>query len=248
MRSPNPSRGTQGSTELERHARRLAVQYEIARAFAEAESFDEVSGLLLRTLVDALDWQCAAIWVLDADGATLRCAAIHPSEGQLATWAEASTSMRLPIGTGLPGRVWESGAAAWISDTDHDENFPRRRVAHEVGLRHGYAFPVRVRGVLAAVIEIFAAEVRAVDADEADFLQGTGHQLGSFIERIESRRAVARSEARKTGTCGPRSTPSSPPTTAVGSSTSTPPRKRCSGGGERRSWGAGSWTCSYRRG
>lgn len=185
--------------ELERHARRLAVQYTLARAFAEGESLDDVSGLLLRTLVEALGWQSAAIWVLDADGANLRCAAIHPTEGPLAAWAEHSTSIRLPIGIGLPGRVWESGEAIGITDTDKDEKFLRRQVAHDVGLRHGFAFPVRVRGVLAAVVELFAAEVRAVDPEEAEFLQGSGHQLGSFIERIDSRRAVARSEARKTG-------------------------------------------------
>ena len=187
------------SAELERHAQRLAVQYAIARAFAEGESLDEVSGLLLRTLVDALEWQSAAIWVLDADGVSLRCAAIHPTVGPLAGWAEHCTSIRLPIGSGLPGRVWESGEATGITDTDTEENFPRRQLARESGLRHGFAFPVRVRGVLTAVVELFAADVLEVDAEEADFLQGTGHQLGSFIERIDARRAVARSEARKTG-------------------------------------------------
>ncbi len=53
--------------------------------------------------------------------------------------------------------------------------------------------------MLAAVVEMFAAEVREVAGDEAEFLEGIGHQLGSFMERIDSRRAVTRSEARKTG-------------------------------------------------
>lgn len=185
--------------ELERHARRLAVQYTLARAFAEGEHLDDVTGLLLRTIVEALDWRSAAIWVLDKDGTNLRCTAIHPTEGPLAAWAEQTTSIRLPIGVGLPGRVWQSGEAARISDTDIDQNFARRQVARDVGLRHGFAFPVRVRGVLAAVVEMFAAEVRAVAGDEAEFLEGIGHQLGSFIERIDSRRAITRSEARKTG-------------------------------------------------
>lgn len=191
--------GARPPAEPERHARRLAVQYALARTFADGESLEEVSGTILRTIVEALDWHAAAIWVLDADGITLRCAAIHPTEGPLAPWAEHCTSLRLPIGTGLPGRVWESGEAIGITDTETAENFPRRQVAHDVGLRHGFAFPVRVRGVVAAVMETFAADVKEVDPAEAEFLEGTGHQLGSFIERIDSRRAVARSEARKTG-------------------------------------------------
>jgi PAS domain S-box-containing protein len=185
--------------QLERHAQRLAGQYAIARAFADGDSLEEVSALLLRALVEAMDWQTAAIWVLDGDGTSLRCAAIHPTEGPLSAWAEHCTSLHLPIGTGLPGRVWETGEAAGITDTDNEANFPRRRLARESGLRHGFAFPVRVRGVLTAVVELFAADVREVDREEAAFLQGTGHQLGSFIERIDARRAVARSEARKGG-------------------------------------------------
>jgi PAS domain S-box-containing protein len=46
---------------------------------------------------------------------------------------------------------------------------------------------------------MFAADVLEIDREEAEFLESTGHQLGSFIERIDSRRAVARSDARKTG-------------------------------------------------
>src|SRR5687768_16517464 len=142
------------SAELERHAERLAVQYAIARGFAEGESIEEVSALLLQALVEAMEWQTAAIWVLDVDGTSLRCAAIHPTEGPLAAWAEHCAGLRLPIGTGLPGLVWETGEAAGITDTDSEENFPRRRHARESGLRHGFAFPVRVRGVLTAVVEL----------------------------------------------------------------------------------------------
>ena len=199
MGSPKTTDRAPQSAELERHAQRLAVQYAIARAFAEGESLEEVSELLLRTLVEAPEWQSAAIWVLDVDGVSLRCAAIHPTAGKLAPWAEHCTSLRLPIGRGLPGRVWETGEALGITDTDTEENFPRRQIARETGLRHGFAFAVQVRGVVTAVVELFAADVREVDDEEAEFLQGTGHQLGSFIERIEARRAVARSDARKTG-------------------------------------------------
>lgn len=180
-----------------RQARRLAVQYEIAKAFAVADSLEEISELLLRTLVETLGWRAAGIWVLDADPTQLRCAAVHPVEGPLARWADRSRELRLPIGVGLPGRVWESGEPFWIADTDSDENFPRRALAREVGLRHGFAFGIRVGGVVAAIVELFGAEASELDEDEAAFLEAYGHQLGSFIERVQARRAVARSEARK---------------------------------------------------
>lgn len=175
----------------------LAVHYTIARAFAEAERLEDAALVVLRALSDAFGWLAAALWVIDGDH--LRCAAIHPVDGRLAPWAADAMSRRFERGVGLPGHVWASGAPIWISDTDRDERFARRDVANKVGLRHGVAFPVRVRGEFAAVVELFAADVRDVDTPQSAFLEAVSHQLGSFIERIEGRHAVAVSEARKTG-------------------------------------------------
>ncbi len=177
---------------------RLTVQYAIARAFAEAEELDDVAGLLLQTLADALGWQSASLWVMGDEAKALRCAAIHPTAGPLAGWAEHCLALAMPLGVGLPGRVWVSGESSWISDTDDDHNFPRQPVARAFGLRHGFAFPIRVRGEVTAVVELFAPDIRDVDAEQTAFLEAVGHQLGSFIERIEARRAVALSEVRKT--------------------------------------------------
>jgi len=202
-RSPASPRSASGDaapagTSTSAVERRLAVQYAIARAFAEAEALDEVSAVLLQNLADALGWQSASLWVLGEDGTHLRCAAIHPTKGPLQPWAKYTLAFRPEIGVGLPGRVWASGESSWITDTRKDSNFPRQDVARAVGLRHAFAFPVRSRGSITAVVELFAAEVREVDAEQAELLEAVGHQLGSFIERTESRRAVAESEARKT--------------------------------------------------
>jgi PAS domain S-box-containing protein len=182
----------------ERLERQLAVQYAVARAFAEADRVDEIAGLVLQPFADALGWETAAVWTLGRDG-LIRCAAIYPTAGRLGPWAEHTLAREFPIGQGLPGRVWASGEPVWVRDTDSEDNFPRREAARAVGLRHGFAFPIRVRGVVAAVIELFAADVTDVDQDQIEFLEAVGHQLGSFIERIDARRAVAASEARKTG-------------------------------------------------
>ena len=181
----------------ERNARRLSVQYEIVKALAEADTLEQVSALMLKTIVETLDWRAGGLWVLQGSGPELRCAAIHPTTGPLASWAEHSRSTRFAVGVGLPGRVWASGKGHWIVDTESDQDFPRQPVARDVGLRHGFAFPIRVRGAVAAVVELFAAGVRELDEDEVAFLEAFGRQLESFVERIDARRAMASSEARK---------------------------------------------------
>jgi PAS domain S-box-containing protein len=177
--------------------RRLTVLYAIAHAFAAADELDDVSKRLLQTLVGTLGWQSAALWLPAEDGSTLECAAVHPLDGPLASWAEATSSLRPPIGSGLPGRVWTLGEACWIADTEAEPDFRRRAAAQAVGLRHAFAFPVWVRGNLGAVVELVGSGVREADGEQTAFLSAIADQLGSFIERIETRREVARSDAQK---------------------------------------------------
>ena len=60
------------------------------------------------------------------------------------TFRAVTEATRLPSGTGLPGRVLESGKPAWITDVMRDPNFPRARMANDLGIRAGFAFPVLV--------------------------------------------------------------------------------------------------------
>jgi PAS domain S-box-containing protein len=195
---PDSADTAQPEASALRLERQLAVQYAIAGAFANAEGLGDVAAQLLRTLVGTLGWESASLWLPDEAGGVLRCAAVYPTDGPLAGWAERTLAFRPGIGEGLPGRVWASGESHWISDTERDANFPRQAAARAAGLRHGYAFAIRVRGVVHAVIELFAADVREMDVHEADFLGAVAHQLGSFLERIEARRALEGSDARKT--------------------------------------------------
>lgn len=179
--------------------RRLAIQYEIARALAEADDLDDVSGFLLRTLSLSLGWEAAGLWVTDDAGTSIRCVDVVPRDGAFAPWMAGTLGVTFASGEGLPGRVLAGTHAIWVSDLHADRQFPRRALAREVGLRHGYALPILLRGRVVAVIELFAAAVLEVDAEQTAFLEAVAHQLGSFLERTEARRAVASSEARKAG-------------------------------------------------
>ncbi len=179
--------------------RQLSVHYEIARAFAGADTLEDVAQPVLRALTEVFGWEAAALWLPTNDGSALACVAIHtPGEG-LSSWRAQTVNRHFSTEEGLPGRVWSRGEPIWVRDTDDEENFPRRDVAHASNLRHGFAFPIRVGGKVGAVIELLAAEVKDGDAAQIAFYEAVGHQLGSFIERVQVRREVAFSEARKSG-------------------------------------------------
>ncbi len=193
-RAPGPRGGARGRD------RQLAAQYAITRALADADDFVTVAPALLETLGIGLGWQAAAVWVVtkDSPGRRLHCAAIWTRSG-LEAWRDASLRLSLEVGAGLPGRVWKTHQPAWINDLVEDDNFLRLSVARQVGLRHGVAFPVMVRGRVYAVVECFGRRIRETDAGLVAFLEAVGQQFGVFLQRMETRQALVASEARKAG-------------------------------------------------
>ncbi|MCZ6867899.1 MAG: SpoIIE family protein phosphatase [Gammaproteobacteria bacterium] len=87
-------------------------------------------------------------------------------------------------GIGLPGRVLASGKPAWIENVLEDENFPRRKMAEDIGVRGAFGFPVSVHGEVEAVLEFFSDREES-EGDEKlfEFISDVGRQLGFFIER-----------------------------------------------------------------
>jgi len=86
-------------------------------------------------------------------------------------------------GKGLPGRVFESGKPFWISELVEDEEFPRAKLSSEIGLKSGFAFPVLVRGEVAAVMEFYSDEPQILDEDLLKNMSLVGDQIGPVIER-----------------------------------------------------------------
>ena len=102
---------------------------------------------------------------------------------RFATFREVTERMPLASGEGLPGRIVVSGRPAWISDVMADPNFPRSRVAAEIGVRGAFGFPIFASKRVVAVLEFFSEEIEAPDADVLDLMAYVGKQLGAVAER-----------------------------------------------------------------
>jgi PAS domain S-box-containing protein len=168
----------------------------LQRVAVAANGEDDVEPLLQRTLdeVCALTgWPVGhAYMVQDGDGDALVSTGIwrlddHDAFGSLRHISEATPIAR---GVGLPGRVLATGRPLWITDVTKDANFPRARVATDIGVRAGFGFPVMVGPRVAGVLEFFAPQ--AIEPDEAwlDVVQQIGYVIGRVVERRRARRAV----------------------------------------------------------
>jgi PAS domain S-box-containing protein len=104
----------------------------------------------------------------------------------------ASEAARFTGGTDLPVRVWESGMPRWIVDVNGDANFPRAKIACEIGVKSVFAIPVFVENEVVAVMEFFSRQMKAPDERMLQVMTPIGYQLGRVFERRYNQRNLTR--------------------------------------------------------
>jgi PAS domain S-box-containing protein len=186
-------------TARQRAERRLMAQHAATGALAEAATLTEASERILPVVCAALGWQQGAMWELDPEASVLRCVEVWGVPDVPPAFAQLTRRYRFPPGVGLPGRVWSSGAPAWIPDVVSDDNFPRAPAAVESGLHSAFGVPVRgTGGEFLGVLEFFGTAIEEPDQALLDMMESVGTQFGQFIQRLRVDEQVRESEARKT--------------------------------------------------
>jgi PAS domain S-box-containing protein len=166
--------------------RRLATQHAAVSALAESASLSEAVPRLLEAVARGLGWDFGALWMPSPNGGagSLRC--VHTwaaPDTDAARFEERCMELMFEPGIGLPGRVWESGAPAWVTDVSSDLNLPRAEAATDAGLRSAFAFPVVRGGAVLGVLEFFTRETREADQGLLADFSVFGFQMGQFIGR-----------------------------------------------------------------
>jgi PAS domain S-box-containing protein len=184
-------------TERVRVEQRLALQHAATRILTETDSLDDATRRILQTVCESLGWQVGMLWVVDREADAMRCAEMwHTSSDESKEFADTSRREIFRRGTGLPGRVWVSGKAAWITDVANDENFTRASSAASSGLRAGFAFPILFGSETLGVMEFFSTRSHPPDEGLLDMMTTVGSQVGQFMERKRAAEALRESELR----------------------------------------------------
>jgi signal transduction histidine kinase/ActR/RegA family two-component response regulator len=169
------------------------ADYAAAQALAESSSLGQGASGFLRAVCQSLDWDFAALWLVDPDAGELRCLETwHAPTRSFPEFAAATRGGKFARGVGLPGRVWASGEPDWIADVVVDANFPRAALAASEGLHGAFAFPFRRGSEVLGVIEFFSRELQEPEGDLLARMTALGSQIGQSIER--QRAELAREE------------------------------------------------------
>ncbi|HEX2226787.1 MAG TPA: PAS domain S-box protein [Candidatus Binatia bacterium] len=183
------------TTESIRAERRLQVQDAVARIMAESPDLSVAGPKVLQVLCERAGWSTGTLWEVDRDAGKLVCVEVWHLPGINVAQFEAVTRERsFAPGVGLPGRVWSSGEAAWISDVTKDTNFPRAPIAIREGLHAAFGFPIKLGNQVLGVVECFSHEVRVPDEDFLQTVSDIGRQLGPFFERKRAEDALLQNE------------------------------------------------------
>src|SRR5215208_5640476 len=170
----------------------------VARSLAETADPRDAVARALKAIAENLEWRLGAVWEPALDRPEgLRCVELWHGLGvDAGEFERASRELSLAPGEGLPGRVWQSGQAAWIADVLADSNFPRTEAARRAGLHAAFFFPIRsARGPL-GVIEFFTGEPRELDSELLTTMAHLGDQIGQAVERRRDAETLRANEAR----------------------------------------------------
>jgi diguanylate cyclase (GGDEF)-like protein len=175
-----------GLRELYEKQRQLQLLEAIAVAANESSSVRDALGFALAEVCRYTGWPLGHVYFRGAeDLRSLVSAPIwHGAEALRWHAFRAHTEQfELQAGHGLPGRVLDAGAAAWIADIEADADFPRASAARAAGLKAAMAFPVLVRADVAAVLEFFNDRTTPPDETLLRLMSQIGTQLGRAVER-----------------------------------------------------------------
>ncbi|MBI3802920.1 MAG: PAS domain S-box protein [Nitrospirae bacterium] len=183
---------------IERH---LAAEHAVTQILAKSRALTEVAPRILQILCENLEWDLGLFWITNDQVRVLTC---------IESWSRASINAidAAPFEStnreslfwpdeGLPGQVWTDGEPIWLPDIAEADNFTRKASAQRAGLRAALAFPIRGRTGVSGVIEFFSREVKRPNTERLQLLSNIGSQIGQFIDRKESERALWESETRK---------------------------------------------------
>jgi PAS domain S-box-containing protein len=181
-------------TERKRAEVRLAAEHSITRILATAQSFNEAVPAIVPVLLDSLEMDLAALWVVDPQQQVLKPAilSMRTPSPSLNAFLEETRRLMLPPGSSLAGRVWQERRAAWVTDLAHDTGFLRRDRAAQTALHSAAAFPIQSAGAFFGVLEFFALRRLEPDLMLLNMMTAISSELGQFMERRNAEEALRR--------------------------------------------------------
>jgi PAS domain S-box-containing protein len=148
------------------HKHNRALERAVISSLASSTDVDDAVLRLLRGVGEGLDCQIGVLWELDQSGQALSCGALWTRERAAdTTFVRTTRDESFARGEHLPGRIWSTGRAEWVTGLDRMAGSPRAQAAAAVGLRTAVGFPLCSGAEAVAVVEFFSANETPKDPE-----------------------------------------------------------------------------------
>ena len=174
---------------LERQVRDATLLSRVTSLAAQTESLHDALTASLEAICEMTGWPIGhALIPSDTEPLKLQSTAIWrlASPEKFLALTDATAGVEFSMGAGLPGQVLQSGEPVWMSDLESNPAFVRARMSRELGVRAGFAFPVKSAGTVIAVLEFFSEHPAKLDPELLLTVRTIGDQVGRVFERIRS--------------------------------------------------------------
>jgi FOG: GAF domain len=169
----------------------------IAVAANEASTIENAMQFALDEICAHTGWPVGHVYLTDSTGELAPTSIWHlENPERFESLRNVTLATRLTSGVGLPGRVLANGKPAWIMDVTEDPNFPRAKLAKDIGVKSGFAFPVLIGTEVAAVLEFFSEEAVEPNEPLLEVMAHIGTQLGRVVERRRAEETLMESLER----------------------------------------------------
>lgn len=169
------------------------------QAIARAVDVRSALTLVLRVICQTIGWDFGEAWTPNRESSVLEHSLVcYFEEADLAEFCHQSKDLKMALGEGLPGRVWQTKQPEWIEDVSQlkQPQFWRSLQAAKVGLKASFALPIIARREVLAVLVFFKRNFTQPDKRLLMLLGAVAIQLGALIERKLIEAAHRNSEER----------------------------------------------------
>src|SRR6266851_3998529 len=171
-------------TERKRAEELQSLEHAVAHSIAQAESVTAAMTAVIRAICETESWECGRYFRPDNEASVLRFGeSWGVPEPAIQEFIERSRGINHRQGSGLMGRVWQSGQPLWVADVTKDSRALRAGFTDDLGIRGGFVFPVKSEGKTIGVLAFNSRQVREPDERLLKAILAIGSHIGQFLER-----------------------------------------------------------------
>ena len=162
-------------------------------AISMAKDFHSALQIALQQICDFTGWELGEAWVPTVDRQLLQCSTTyHGDLPQIEEFHAQTQKMKLPMGMGFLGKVWQSQKPEWIWDITQEStaNLLRRNLALALGMKANLAIPISADGEIVAIMVFFMTNPREDDRRLLGLISAIATQLGTLMQRRRDEEAI----------------------------------------------------------